>query len=153
MSKRLLNNAAPELLKTAKYALRRLREAGHVLPDVIDRLHKAVELAEGPNNWSIQFRVTPRTWECIGLMLDETNDGSLLHTRLMDSLRKGLRSTVRRVYVTVDVNVEALRRLRSLLREYDTQTATTRALDRLAAQIDNEVLSKSALEIIAEQGL
>lgn len=154
MSRRQLNLAAPELLSAAKFAVRRLNNDG-VAGDVVARLQAAIDSAEGCGNWELKFHVTHKTWSWLLKMLKDTNDGSAAHKRLTLLMKRGSRKTARRVYCTFDVDIEAVAKLRQLLATYSPNAlnATSRAFDRLIEQIDETVLNRSPLEILAETGL
>lgn len=155
MSRRQLNLAAPELLSAAKFAVRKLNNDGNPPPEVIKRLQSAIDAAEGTSDWQLAFHVTHKTWSWLLKMLKDTNDGSRSHRRLSGLVRGGSRKTARRVYCSFDVDIAAVKRFREILSTYNPKTlkATSRAFDRLIDQIDETVLNKSALEVLAEAGL
>jgi hypothetical protein len=153
VSRRQLNLAAPELLSAAKFAVRELGNANIRVPQVITRLQSAIEAAEGEDQWQLKFHVTHKTWEWILLMLRETKDGTKAHKDLTKMLKRGKRATARRIYLTVDVDIDAIARLRHLLSTYNPPTlkATSRAFDRIIETIDEQVM-KSPLQLLAEAG-
>ena len=155
MSKRQLNSAAPELLAAAKFAVRALRDNGEIAEvkdSVITRLQEAIDLAE-PGEWQFRFTVTPRTWEHINKAVSAHKTDLDDLTTLRRLLKRGHRKTARRVYVVIDVDVAALSLFKSILAVYDPRGATSRAFDRLIAELDREIFNRPALEILAEVGL
>ena len=153
MSRRQLNLAAPELLSACKFAVREISNAGINLPQVTTRLQSAIEAAEGSNDWQLKFHVTHKTWSWILRMLKETNDGSQVHSALTKLVKKGKRKTARRVYLTMEVDIDAIMRLRNLLTSYNPPAlkSTSRAFDRIIETIDEQVM-KSPLQLLAEAG-
>lgn len=156
MSKRQLNEAAPELLSAAKEAVKVLQSKSPTESKrckALRDLQTAIDKAESPREWKFEFVVTPRTWEHIELAVTQWYVLNSAKTRLRELLRNGHRRTARRVYVSLDIDIVALKRLKQILLAYDPQGATSRAFDRLIEQMDNEVFNKPILEMLAETGL
>ncbi len=156
MSRKQLNSAAPKLLSAAKSALKALQRgqlSESTRLSLMEELHDAVQGAEVIEEWKFSFAVTHKTWEHINKAVEQWYVTSEAQFSLRELLQEGHRTTVRRVYCSLDVDVVALQKLKEILMAYDPQGATSRAFDRLVEQMDNEIFNKPALEILARAGL
>lgn len=158
MNKARVKAAAPELLEAAKAALGLLIADSvdvHRRPAVIRKLQQAIDLAESPSladAATITFVVTDVTARVIDELLRRTDDGSPAAKALRKAVADGTRVTKQRIYIKLDADIPLLKRLKQIFQNADVR-ASRKALDRLVAQIDQEVLSKSPLQQLADMGL
>jgi hypothetical protein len=152
-----LRSAAPQLYQAAGQALRVLVQA-EGLPGVLQQeaskaikaLQEAIDLAEGDAiGGTIALVVTHRTFkELLRAVKADKSDAKLLA-----EIKRGSRTTKRRVYIELGVDPVALRRLRDILAATWPQGSSKRAFERLVEQIEEEVLKKSPLTLLADAGV
>lgn len=155
MSSRKLRNTS-ELLDASKGALRQLMTAPEPLPrelrtTIVRTLTEAIEKVEGPQEWRLEFVTTPRTAELLfeGLRNAPFNSAA----EVAGWLKSGKRETARRIYFSVPVDITLCRDLATYLHIVNPGSATSRAFDRIADQIREEVLDKSPLAALADAGV
>jgi hypothetical protein len=154
-----LRSAAPDLYQAAKLALRTLleEEESRGSPSgqkAIQALQAAIDLAEGEGGaGTITFVVTHRTAKELLKAVKGAKGRSDPIERLVSGLKAGTRKTKRRVYIEMGADPVLLRKLRDILLQAWPEGSSKRAFDRLAKQIEAEVLSKSPLRLLADAGV
>lgn len=152
-----LRSAAPKLYRAARLALNILMQddgiAERVKGPAVVALREALDAAEeGSPASSITFITTHATAEQIMRFATAKNNGPDEAKQLLRALRKGRRDTKQRVYFQLGIDIDILRSLRELLDNGEPSGGSRRAFDRIAEQIDREVLSKSPLKLLADAG-
>ena len=161
---RQIRQEAPALLEATKVAMRYLlRQDPHPLEseeqkrqEVMAVLKEAIDKAEPPvfdeRDTQIRRVMTPNVWSTLDKILAErasrNNDDKLVY----DTVLEGLRETKQRVYVTLAINPVILRRLHFILNHTAT-SGMDKPFKRMAAEIENDGLSKNPMEILAKMGL
>jgi hypothetical protein len=164
MSKaRLIRKEAPRLLEATKASLRYLlRQEPHPVAseeqkrqDLMAHLREALAIAEPPKLETItevKLQMTPATWATLEKILTERAKLNKDDRLVFGAVEEGLKVTKQRVYVTLAINHAILRRLKFLL-DHTPPTAQEKPFKRMAAQIEEQGLSKNPMELLAEMGL
>lgn len=154
MATRRLLDAAPKLLAAVKSAIRTVSSediSGSWKEPLLAELTSALCEAE-EQDWYVEFVTTPRTadliFECYQAKPDAVRD-----TDVMGWLEAGMKKTARRVYFRLPVDVDLVNRFIYFLRMTNPGRSTSRAFDRIADQLRDEVANQSPLEILARSGL
>jgi len=172
--KNSLRKAAPELLRASKDALSVLNGVTPTLSEthiaIVQKLRNIIDLAEGDNGLAgqIQIVTTPITSDRIEFLVEHGGEVDI-KSRLLRELRAAHR-TKRRVYITLSADYRMLRWLTIVLGLFNSYGftpsdpmedgwpstsagATRRAFKRIIKQIEDEVLHKSPLELLANAAL
>lgn len=154
MATRRLLDAAPKLLAAVKSAIRAVSSEDisgswkePLLAELTTALHEAEE-----QDWYVEFVTTPRTSE---LLFESYNAKPEAHRdqEVIDWLKSGMKKTTRRVYFKLQVDVDLVQRFIYFLRMTNPGRSTSRAFDRIADQLRDEVVNRSPLEVLARSGL
>lgn len=120
---------------------------------VVESLKVAIEAAEDGAAATLVSFVTTRTtarqlMKCAVTRKSRSTTAQRLHL----VLKKYRRNTKQRVYFQLPIEISLLRELRDLLDNSDPGKSI-RAFERIADQIEAEVLSKSPLKLLADTGV
>jgi len=152
--KRRLNDAAPALWDAAELAVKLL--SGEAPIDqrererVYSKLVSAMAEAEDPEELAaLRFTLTPTSGKTLMRFVKEADNGDPVPRRLHQMVKKGIRRTERRHYLTLVEDPEVLAFLIETL-ETKYPPGTKRALGRIISEC-KAVLAKPLLVRLAEQ--
>jgi hypothetical protein len=152
-----LRAAAPKLYKASRAALNLLlqddRIPANVKRSTIETLKSALDAAEdGEAPSYITFVTTHATARKLMKLTANQSNGSAVAKQLYLGLHRGRRDTKQRVYFRLEIDISMLREFRSMLDNADAG-GSVRAFERIADQVEKEVLSKSPLKLLADTGI
>lgn len=157
MSRRRLQQAAPELLAACKGALSLLLsgEADDAHRELVIRyLADAIDHAEPPvMEPEIVLVMTHASYDLLRQEVNRKATQDALGSTLSSVVHQCARLTKQRVYLTLETDPVLLRRLRTIMDRATHTRQTRRAFERMVEQLDKEVLNKSPLVLLAKTAL